>query len=390
MTRKIAVVTGTRAEYGLLSWLMEEIQADQELQLQIIVTGAHLSPEFGSTWKQIEADGFSINAKVEMLLSSDTPVAVTKSIGLGTIGFADALDLLQPDILVVLGDRFELLSAVTAATILRIPIAHIHGGESTEGVVDEAIRHAITKMAHLHFTAAEIYRQRIIQMGESPERVFSVGAPGLEHLHRLSLLSKRKLEKELHFPLVSPLLLITYHPVTLEGNPKKRFDELLHALEEFPEARFVFTMPNADVEGRVLIRMIQDFVAQHKERAKAFISLGQKHYLSLMKICDAVVGNSSSGLIEAPALGKATVNLGNRQKGRLKADSVIDCDEKRQSIVDAITLALSPRFAERAKNTINPYGSGDVARKIVKVLKTYKLRNILKKKFLDVKWENNF
>lgn len=385
--RKIAVVTGTRAEYGLLYWLMKEIQADQELQLQLIVTGAHLSPEFGSTWKRIEEDGFAIDAKVEMLLSSDTPVAVAKSVGLGTIGFSDALDRLKPDILLVLGDRFEILSAVTAAAMLRIPVAHLHGGESTEGAVDEAIRHAVTKMAHLHFTAAEEYRKRVVQMGESPERVFFVGAPGLEHLQRLPLLSWSELEKELDFPLSSPLLLITYHPVTLEGSPEKPFGELLHALEDFPDARLVFTMPNADAEGRGLIRMIQNFVGAHTERAKAFVSLGQKRYLSLMKLCDAVVGNSSSGLTEAPAFGKPTVNIGNRQKGRLKADSVIDCAEERRKIADAIALALTPAFAEKARNTVSLYGSGNVAKKIVKVLKTCNLDGILAKKFFNVEWD---
>lgn len=379
--RKIAVVTGTRAEYGLLYWLMKEIEADPELELQIIATGAHLSPEFGSTWKQIEADGFVIDGKVEMLLSSDTPVGVAKSTGLGTLGFADALDRLKPDIMVVLGDRFEILSAVTAATMLRIPVAHLHGGESTEGAIDEAIRHAVTKMSHLHFTAAEAYRKRVVQMGESPERVFFVGAPGLENLKRLPLLSKSELEKELDFPLDSPLLLVTYHPVTLEGSPEKPFNELLQALDAIPNARLVFTMPNADTEGRRIIEMIHDFIATRWKRAKAFVSLGQKRYLSLMKMCDVVVGNSSSGLTEAPACGKPTVNLGNRQKGRLKADSVIDCAEERENIVDAISLALTPAFAENARHTVSLYGSGDVAKKIVNVLKTYDLDRILEKRF---------
>ncbi len=379
--RKIAVVTGTRAEYGLLYWLMKEIQTESGLKLQLIVTGAHLSPEFGSTWKEIEADGFVIDAKVEMLLSSDTAVGVAKSTGLGMLGFVDALDRLKPDIMLVLGDRFEILAAVTAATMLRIPVAHLHGGESTEGAVDEAIRHAVTKMSHLHFTAAEPYRRRVVQMGESPERVFFTGAPGLENLTRLSLFSKSELERELDFLLFSPLLLITYHPVTLEGTPEKPFGELLKALDAFPEARFIFTMPNADAEGRRLIEMIRNYVESRRERAKAFVSLGQKRYLSLMKVCDAVVGNSSSGLTEAPACGKPTVNLGNRQKGRLKADSVIDCAEERGSIAQAIALALTPVFAERASKTVGLYGSGNVAEKIVSVLKTCDLDGILKKKF---------
>lgn len=384
MSRKIAVVTGTRAEYGLLYWLMKEIQGDSDLQLQLIVTGAHLSLEFGSTWKEIEADGFSIDAKVEMLLSSDTPVAVAKSVGLGTIGFADALDRLKPDIMVALGDRYEILSAVTAATILRIPVAHLHGGESTEGAIDEAIRHAVTKMSHLHFTAAEPYRRRVVQMGESPDRVFCFGAPGLEYMKRFTPLSRSELERDLEFPLSSPLLLVTCHPVTLEGSPERAFRKLLHALDKFPEARIVFTMPNADAEGRVLIDMIKDYVDEHPERAKAFVSLGQRRYLSLMKLCDAVVGNSSSGLTEAPACGKPTVNIGDRQKGRLKADSVIDCAEDRDSIAKAIELALTPEFAERARSTTSLYGSGDVAEKIVKVLKTCNLEGILAKAFFDI------
>jgi UDP-N-acetylglucosamine 2-epimerase (non-hydrolysing)/GDP/UDP-N,N'-diacetylbacillosamine 2-epimerase (hydrolysing) len=300
---------------------------------------------------------------------------------LGTLGFADALDRLKPDIMLVLGDRFEILAAVTAATMLRIPVAHLHGGESTEGAIDEAIRHAVTKMAHLHFTAAEAYRRRVVQMGESPERVFFVGAPGLENLTRLPLFSKSELEKELDVSLDSPLLLVTYHPVTLEGSPEKPFNELLQALDAFPNARVVFTMPNADTEGRRLIEMIQNFVAARQERAKAFVSLGQKRYLSLMKVCDAVVGNSSSGLTEAPACGKPTVNLGNRQKGRLKADSVIDCAEKREDIIDSISLVLTPAFVERARRAVSLYGSGDVAQKIVDVLRTYDLNGILEKKF---------
>ena len=266
--RKIAIVTGTRAEYGLLYWLMREIQSDADLDLQLLVTGAHLSPEFGLTWRKIEEDGFAIDAKVEMLLSSDTPVAVAKSLGLGVIGFADALDRLKPDILVVLGDRYEILAAVVVATMLRIPVAHIHGGESTEGLVDEAIRHAVTKMSQLHFAAAEAYRQRIIQMGESPERVFFTGAPGLEHLMRLPLFDRTELEVEMGMSLESPLLLVTYHPVTLEGSPERAFAQLLQALDTLSDTRIVFTMPNADTEGRSIMDMIRSFVEAHKDRSK--------------------------------------------------------------------------------------------------------------------------
>lgn len=384
MSRRIAVVTGTRAEYGLLYWLMKEIDADPDLELQLLVTGMHLAPEFGLTYTQIEADGFRIAAKVEMLLSSDTPVGIAKSTGLGTIGFADALDRLKPDILVVLGDRFEILSAVTAATMLRIPVAHIHGGESTEGLVDEAIRHAVTKMSHIHFTAAGTYRDRVIQMGESPQCVFNVGAPGLENLKRLPLFSRGDLERELDFALDAPLFLVTYHPVTLEGSPESAFGNLLRALDAFPECRVIFTMPNADAEGRFIMRMIDEYAASHSDRVRSFVSLGQVRYLSLMKVCDVVVGNSSSGLIEAPACGKPTVNIGNRQKGRLKADSVVDCGETMDGIAAAFKHALTPDFARRAQGVLSPYGIGDVANEIVRHLKGVELQGILKKRFFTM------
>ena len=381
MPRKIAVVTGTRAEYGLLYWLMREIREDPDLELQLIVTGMHLSPEFGSTWKQIVQDGFRIDEKVEMLLSSDTPVGIAKSVGLGTMGFAEVLDRLRPHVMVVLGDRFEILAAATAAMILRVPVAHIHGGESTEGAMDESIRHAVTKMSHIHFTAAEVYRERVIQMGEDPERVFFTGAPGLENLRRLPLLDRSELEEQLGFSLAPPLLLVTYHPVTLEGNPERPFGELLQALGDIPEARVVFTMPNADTEGRRLMDMIREFAAAHGDRARAFVSLGTAKYLSLMKICSAVVGNSSSGLTEAPACGIPSVNLGERQRGRLKARSVIDCPEKRDRIAEAIRTATSREFAEMAGTAPSLYGSGDVARKMKDILKSQDLAHILKKRF---------
>lgn len=381
MTRRIGVVTGTRAEYGLLYWLMKEIDADPDLELQLLVTGMHLAPEFGLTYTQIEADGFRIAAKVEMLLSSDTPVGIAKSTGLGTIGFADALDRLKPDILVVLGDRFEILSAVTAATMHRIPIAHIHGGESTEGAIDDAVRHAITKMSHLHFTTAEVYRNRVIQMGESPDRVFLVGVPGVEHLNRLPLMSREELEQDLDFPLQAPVLLVTYHPVTLEGSPEATVRELLAALDAFPECRVVFTMPNADAGGRCIVPMIEDFVAAHPERARSFVSLGQVRYLSLMKVCDVVLGNSSSGLLEAPTCGTPTVNIGNRQKGRLRPESVIDCAEDRDSIREALALALSPEIFEVAEKAAHLCGTGLPSRTMREILAMSPLDSILKKTF---------
>lgn len=372
--RKLCIVTGSRAEYGLLYWLMKEIAADPDLQLQVIATGMHLSPEFGLTYQQIEADGFAIDAKVEMLLSSDTPVGIAKSMGLGVIGFADALDRLRPDTLVLLGDRFEILAAAQAALVARIPIAHIHGGESTEGAFDEGIRHAITKMAQWHFVAAGSYRKRVIQMGEVPEQVFNVGAPGLDHLANLQWLDRSELEAALAIPLRTPLFLVTYHPVTLHSeSPVTAIEELLAALDQFPEATVIFTHPNADTGGRALIGCVDAWVGQHADRARAFVSLGQQRYLSLMRESDVMIGNSSSGLVEAPALKRATVNLGDRQKGRLKATSVIDAAEKQVAISAAIKKALSKEFRGTLADTVSLYGYGNVSVRIKDILKSAKL-----------------
>lgn len=381
--RKICIVTGTRAEYGLLYWLMKEVAADPDLQLQIITTGMHLSPEFGLTYQQIEADGFTIDAKVEMLLSSDSPVGIAKSMGLGIIGFADALDRLLPDILVLLGDRFEILAAAQAAMVSRIPIAHISGGETTEGAFDEGIRHAITKMAQWHFVAAEPYRKRVIQMGEAPERVFNVGAPGLDHLANLQWLDRSELEAALDIALGVPLFLVTYHPVTLSSvSPAAAMEELLAALDQFPDATVVFTYPNADTGARALIDCIDTWVGRHAKRARAIVSLGQQRYLSLMREADVVIGNSSSGLSEAPALKKATVNLGDRQKGRLKASSVIDAAETEVDISAAINKALAEEFRCTLADTISLYGYGNVSTKIKGLLKT--ARPSVQKSFFDI------
>ena len=369
--RKICVITGSRAEYGLLYWLLKDISADQALQLQVIATGMHLSPEFGLTYRQIEIDGFSIDAKVEMLLSADTPVAVTKSLGLGIIGFADTLNNLKPDIVVILGDRFEMLAAAQAAMLARIPIAHIHGGETTEGAYDEGIRHAISKMAHLHFVAAEPYRQRVIQLGEAPQRVFNVGAPGLDHLKRSNLLTRPELEQKLDMSLLAPLILVTYHPVTLgERSPEAAMGELLTALREFEEATIVFTYPNADTGGRALRQAVEHFVAERPARTRGFVSLGQLCYLSLMQQADVIVGNSSSGLTEAPALRKATVNIGDRQKGRLKASSIIDVTEQHAQIAAAIRHSLSTGFQTQLLQTQSLYGCGDASSAILQQLKS--------------------
>lgn len=368
--RRICVVTGSRAEYGLLYWPLRAIAGEPGLRLQVVATGAHLSPEFGLTWRQIEADGFGIDAKVEMLLSGDTPAAITKSLGLGVIGFADAFERLAPDLVVVLGDRFEILAAAQAAVLARVPLAHIHGGELSENAFDESIRHAITKMAQWHFVAAEPYRKRVVQMGEAPERVFNVGAPGLDHLARLDWMSRAELERELGLPLGTPLLLATYHPETLAGSPPEQgMRELLDALERFPQATVVLTYPNADTGGRVLIRMIDEFAAARRPRVAAFASLGQRRYLSLMREADAVVGNSSSGITEAPALRRATVNVGGRQDGRLKASSVIDCAGDAAAIAAAIGRALSAPFRASLAGTVSLYGAGNASAAIVARLK---------------------
>lgn len=382
LRRKICVVTGTRAEYGLLFWLLKELQNNAKVELQLVVTGMHLSPEFGSTYKIIEGDGFEISARVRMLLSDDSGVAITKSTGLGLIGFADAFDNLKPDIVVLLGDRFEILAAAQSAMFARIPIAHIHGGEATEGLIDEAIRHSVTKMAHLHFVAAAPYRKKVIQLGESPKRVFNFGAPGLDWLKKLNWLSRTELEEQLGIVLRKPIFLITYHPVTLEEKgPEESMRQLLYALDCFPKASTVFTYPNADTNGRAIIELIEAYTKSHPDRCKAFSSLGQQRYLSLMRESDVVIGNSSSGLTEAPALKKATVNIGDRQRGRLKASSVIDCVAERSDITNAIRRALNDDFRSTLPETLSLYGEGGSSKNISRVLCDVDLAQILKKEF---------
>lgn len=383
--RKIAMVTGTRAEFGLLYWLMKEIEADDALELQLIATGMHLSPEFGLTYQNIEESGFHIDKKIEILLSSDTPVGISKSMGLGLISFSEAFSELKPDILVLLGDRFETLAAATAATVCRIPIAHIHGGETTEGAVDEAFRHAITKMAYLHFTATETYRKRVIQLGEDPARVFNTGAPGLDHINKLSLLSRSELEQALDFQFGKKNILITYHPVTLENSTAaSQFLQVLQALDELEDTHLIFTLPNADTDGRILIQLIQDYVAKNAHKARAFTSLGQLKYLSTLQFVDVVLGNSSSGLIEAPSFKIATINIGDRQKGRMMADSVITCAPDYQSIKAAIQQAFSPEFKNKLPQVQNPYGTSGASERIKTILKNVDLSKGLKKTFYDL------
>lgn len=384
MSRKICVITGTRAEFGLLRWLMQEIQGEPGLELQVIASGMHLSPEFGLTYREIEQAGFAIDTKVEMLLSADTASAVTKSMGLGLIGFADAYARLAPDLIVVLGDRFEILAAASAALIAGIPVAHLHGGETTEGAFDEAIRHSITKMSHLHFVAAEVYRRRVIQLGEQPERVLLVGGLGIDAIKRITLLERGALEASLDFKLGRKNLLITFHPVTLEGaSSQQQMTELLTALGELTDTNLIFTMPNADTGGRELAAMVNAFVASHGN-ARMYASLGQLRYLSCMQYVDGVVGNSSSGLAEAPSMGVGTINIGDRQKGRLSASSVIDCAPTVGSIREALVKLYDPAFRSTLGQTVNPYGNGGASKKIVEVLSTYPIDNLLKKSFYDI------
>lgn len=384
MTRRICVVTGSRAEYGLLRWIMQGIKSEPSLTLQLIVTGMHLSPEFGLTYKEIEQDGFCIDRKIEMLTSSDTSTGIAKSMGLGLIGFADAVTELNPDLLLLLGDRFEIFAAASTALVSRIPVAHIHGGEITEGAFDDALRHSVTKMAHLHFVANETYRLRVVQLGEQPNRVFTVGGLGVDGISRVPLLSKSELEARLDFRFGARNLLITFHPVTLglETAPNQ-MKELLAALADLTDTHLIFTLPNADPSGRELIAMVEDFVRQ-KPNAKAFTSLGQTNYLSCVTQVDGVIGNSSSGLLEVPTLKKPTINIGDRQAGRLQAESVVNCDPTREDIGLAIRRIYSAEFTESLRNVNNPYGDSGASTKVIDVLKRVDLTNILKKTFYDL------
>lgn len=382
--RKICVITGTRAEYGLLRLVMQAIKNDSELTLQIIATGMHLSPEFGLTYREIEQDGFQIDRKVETLMSSDTPVGIAKSMGLGMIGFADALSELSPDLIVVLGDRFEIFAAVAAAMVARIPVAHLYGGEKTEGLIDEPIRHSITKMSHLHFVGAAEYRQRVIQLGEQPDNVFLVGGLGVDNIKRMKLLDRAELEVSLGFGLGKKNLLITFHPVTLEmATAANQMEELLAALAELKDTELIFTMPNADTDGRLMIRMVEQFVAQHAN-AHAFTSLGQLRYLSSVAQVDGVVGNSSSGLAEVPSFKKGTINIGDRQRGRLQAASVINCEPTQSGITAALQTLYSADFQTGLSLASNPYGEGGATEKIIAALKAVELDNIIKKSFYDL------
>jgi GDP/UDP-N,N'-diacetylbacillosamine 2-epimerase (hydrolysing) len=383
---KVCIVTGTRAEYGLLFWTIKKLKSDIYFDVKLCVTGMHLSPEFGLTYKQIEEDGIVIDKKVEMLLSSDSVNGIAKSIGLGVIGFTDAFNDLKPDLVLLLGDRFEIFAAATAAMIAKIPIAHCHGGEATEGLIDEPIRHSITKMSQLHFTSTEEYRKRVIQLGEQPNRVFNVGALGIENINKLKLLNKSEFEISIGIKLLKQTFLITFHPVTLEkSTAEDQFINLLSAIKNFSDTTFIFTMPNADNDGRVIINLIQKFVTNNKNTSIAFTSLGQLRYLSALRHVDLVIGNSSSGLIEAPSFKKPTINIGDRQRGRVYGLSVINCKPTKKEIIESINHGLSESFRKKLKKSINPYGNKNSSIEIVKILKKIVVNeNLIKKRFYNL------
>ncbi|MAI33822.1 MAG: UDP-N-acetylglucosamine 2-epimerase (hydrolyzing) [Rhodopirellula sp.] len=383
--KKIAVFTGTRAEYGLLYPLLKKLEQQSELHLQLIVSGMHLSPQFGETWRTIEDDGFTIDAKVEMLLASDTSCGVAKSMGVGVLGFAGALERLQPDCLVILGDRYEALAIAQVAAVMRVPIAHLHGGELTEGAYDDPIRHAITKLSHFHFVATEEYRLRVIQMGEDPERVWNVGALGIENICTIPRVPLSAINQKFQIKLEQPFFLVTYHPVTA-GNEESEdtLRNLLSALDEFPDHQVLLTYPNSDNGGHRLIQMLEQFATAHPDRAFAVPSLGMQCYLSAVDLSDGVIGNSSSGVIEVPSLRRPTVNIGVRQKGRLAADSVIHCGTSQDNITQAIRKALSPSAKKISETCENPYGSGDTSTEIVDILKNQRATGA--KRFHDISW----
>ncbi len=385
--RKICVVTGTRAEYGLLSRLMRMIKDSQKTQLQIVVTNMHLSPNFGNTYKEIEKDGFTIDYKVPIIDETGTnnSYEIVNEMSRALSGLAKAYSELNPDMLLLLGDRYEMLAAATAALIMRIPIAHISGGAISEGAFDDSIRHSITNMSQLHFTEAEDFRRRVIQLGEQPDRVFNVGALGVENIKKLPLMKKEEIEDELKFKIDSKTILVTYHPVTL-GNNSVEYDitEFIEALNERPGVRVIFTMPNSDTGSQAIVSAIYRFVEENQTRAVAFKSLGVIRYLSVMKYVGAVVGNSSSGLVEVPSFGIPTLNIGDRQKGRLSASSVLNCETDRYSIIAGLDIVLSPDFHARSAMTHNPYDKEGTANAIYDIISTYPLEQLNQKHFYDI------
>jgi len=384
--RKIAVVSGTRADSGLLFPLLRYLNQDPSIDLQLIVTGMHLSHEYGYTYKEFEARNFKITKKIEMLLSSDTSSSVVKSLGLGTIGFSDAFSELQPDLLVLLGDRYEILAAAQSAMIFKIPIAHIHGGETSEGAIDEAIRHSITKMSHLHFTSAEAHTKRVLQLGESENRVFTVGAPGLDSLIETDEMSLIEFEESISFKLSLELnFLITYHPVTLDNqDPTIALTQLFSALDQYPSAHIIFTQSNSDPAGKLIFHKIKEYASLYPTRIKIVNTLGIQRYANALRHVDIVLGNSSSGLIEAPLFLTPSINIGDRQKGRLKGDSVISCKENKEDIVLAIEKAQNTEFIKSIQRKQNPYGQGGASEKIYETVKNCNLDDLIKKQFNDL------
>lgn len=380
--KKIAIFTGTRAEYGLLKELMVAIKNSTDLTLQIMASGTHFSPEFGYTYQNIIDDGFAITESIEMLMSSNTPIGTVKSMGVALIGFADALQRMKPDCLIILGDRYEALAAAQASFFLRIPIIHIHGGEITEGAYDDAIRHAITKLSLFHFTSTEEYRNRVIQLGESPNRVFNVGAIGLDYINNFKnkFLSKLELSKSLNFEINKPFFLITYHPVTLaHEEPAETFHNLISALDTFPEHQIIITYPNADDGGRIIIKLIESYANSNSQRILATPSLGQIRYLSAAKLADAVIGNSSSGIIEIPSLNTPTINIGSRQRGRLAARSILNCGTTTKDMSAAIKNAIEIKYLQDESYYSNPYGQGDTTSKILAKIRSIDNWDLVKK-----------
>ncbi len=383
---KIIILTATRAEYGLLKPIMQKFLADKDTDTHIAVTGMHLSPEFGMTVKEIESDGLPIDKKIEIVLSSDTPVALSKAMGLAMISFSEYFDESKPDALIVLGDRYETLAVCCTAMNARIPIVHLYGGEATEGLIDEAVRHSITKMSYLHFTATEEFRHRVIQIGESPERVFNVGAMGVENATHATLMSRKELEDSIGFHLGEMFAVGTFHPVTLEhATAEKQTEELLSAIDCHNDIRYIFTKANADTDGRIINALLQDYADRHKNYILVD-SLGMKRYLSALKYASFVIGNSSSGLIEVPSFGIPTINIGDRQKGRIMGKTIIQCDPVAKQIDKAINKALSAEFRQSIQDAVNPYGDGNTSDKIVKTVKEFLLDNKIdiKKKFYDI------
>lgn len=382
--RKICFVTGTRAEYGLLSRLMRLVKEDKDLRIQVIATNMHLMPEYGETYKEIEKDGFTIDKKVYMHKPSDDAHGIISSMAEEMQGMNDALSELKPDILVLLGDRYEILVAAQVALIHRVPIAHIHGGEVTEGAFDDAIRHSVTKMSSLHFTSCEEYRHRVIQMGEQPSRVFDVGSLGVENIKAVPLMTKDELEASLDFKIDTQTILVTYHPVTLGGNPAKDIREFLDALDQFKDLKVIFTMPNSDTGRDAIALAVENYVEKHSNSAKAYTSLGLKRYLSTLQFVKAAVGNSSSGIIEVPSFGIPTLNIGDRQKGRLASKSVVNCGTSKDEVIAGLKLCLSEAMQNAAKTYENPYAKPDTANLIYQELKNVELAGLNLKTFYDL------